>query len=395
MLLANLGCDLELAALCARRRGGAAPSAQPVALQRALAAMGSLLRAAAAPGDLLWLPHDLDEERIPPVSALPRPSVTSELPARAAAALAWGETPEVARWRRQAVGSPAPARADRTRTDDRGELALRDTTTALWRCPPADAELVRRVNHRGFQLQLARDLELALPSAAIVDDEPQLSELVAAGSGPWVLKAVHSAAARRRLIVLDPPLSAAQQVHATRLLQQGGQLLCEPWHERIVDFGCCLLVESGGARYLGSHELLVDWQGNFRGIAIAANGCAGLRASESDTVAAAAQEVGDRLHQLGYRGPAGIDGYVHRDRSGLRRLRALAEINGRMTFGLIARLLAQRLADPGAAERCALRVQRVTADPPASATVTRIPLLDPAEDDPTRAWIDLDRPTSA
>jgi len=94
----------------------------------------------------------------------------------------------------------------------------------------------------------------------------------------------------------------------------------------------------------------------------------------------AARTVADELHARGYRGPFGIDAYQYRDKSGRVALNPLSEINARMTFGHVARRLAEALNRP----RLVLRVgSGSTAAGPGI-----LPLLDPGHDDRTVAWVE-------
>ena len=65
------------------------------------------------------------------------------------------------------------------------------------------------------------------------------------------------------------------------------------------------------------------------------------RALESATHA-----VGKRVAEHGYRGPFGIDAWRYRDADGETHFHPLGEINARLTFGLVAHALVERLKKP-------------------------------------------------
>ena len=99
-----------------------------------------------------------------------------------------------------------------------------------------------------------------------------------------------------------------------------------------------------------------------------------------------ASRVGSQLAQDGYRGPFGIDGFVYRGSDGQTRVHPLCEINARLSFGFVARALA-RHREAGAVT-LRLGSGPIPRSPPAQDRSARIiPLLDPAPDDPTSAWL--------
>ena len=308
-------------------------------------ALATLLRVFAREGDRLWTPVPVDPERLREVPGLPRPELVSgpwEELEPAEEVLAWAEVPGVERLRAAPVEGTKPAR----------------------RVGP---EVVRRVLHRDFGFRVARELGVALPGARWLRSVRELHEHLDAGgaaaspTGGWVLKAPWSAAGRSRLVVPrapEPGTEARIQTRAERLFARHGKLLFEPWMDRVADFGCTGVVgatdtagNAGAARSVATlccHRLRVDALGRFVGI--------DLGQPPLDPLLDTARQVAGSLEAEGYRGPFGIDAYLHRDREGREVLHPLGEINARLTFGHVARALAERMAERGELRTVRLRV---------------------------------------
>lgn len=227
-----------------------------------------------------------------------------------------------------------------------------------------------RCNDRRFSTRLG----LGLPGGVVVDSMESLEACIAADGAHWVLKAPLSASGRLRLRRRGA-LDTAARTRAERLLALCGELVFEPWVERIADFGCAGVVDGDGTwQVFAPHGQLCDDAGVFRGIDLDDDG---LRDDERDTVATVMERVARALADAGYRGPFGIDGYVYVGPGGERTLQPLSEINARYSFGHVARAWAERLGRRG-------RLHLGTGPIPASAAA----LLLPGDDEPTAAWIE-------
>jgi hypothetical protein len=242
----------------------------------------------------------------------------------------------------------------------------------------------RRLAHR-----LAADLGAALPGAATIDSLETLRVHLAAGgadagSGAWVVKALHTAAGRDRVFGQGGTLPAPAAAAVARLLVRSPVLVFEPWCARLADFGCiatALPPGAGGRSFpagvAGPHRLLSDERGGFVGIQVDdAGGPAGLEPAWRDSLMASTRAAGLALAALGYRGPFGVDAFAWRDPGGTVRFHPLCEINPRLTFGWVARAWSERLGGGPLTLQLGRR-------PPASARL----LLGPGEGDPTQAWI--------
>jgi hypothetical protein len=222
-------------------------------------------------------------------------------------------------WRPPAMRAGTPPQAD-----------------AAWADPAAKA-----VNDRRLALAVAAARGAALPGAKTIAaaDEIDLP-------GPWVCKAPWTSAGRDRCRGEGPP-TTEQRTRLGRLLAAYGELVLEPWCDRIADLGVCARVAAGGAvEVQPPHSLLVDPRGGFLGIDLAAPA---LTPAETAQLADLVTAAGAALAARGYAGPFAVDAFAYRDRGPAsaadpaRRFHPLCEINARLTFGWIARALAARL----------------------------------------------------
>jgi len=326
--------------------------------RRAAAGFASLLRAFAGGGDRgdrLWTPEPVAFDRLTAVAGLPRPELVSGPLERVPvvpgqAVLAWGETPAVAALRRRAgaVTEPPPA-------------GVPPWLASLLRMPQADPASAARANDRRFCLEVAGSLGVAFNGARCVQSADELAghvrgEAFAIGGGAWVAKAPWSAAGRHRVIAsgAEDPGDPAIRRRLERLLARFGALVVDPWVRRTEDYGAVGLVSADGrVASLGTHRLEVDRRGAFSGLLLGGVGEEVARRLEATSV-----EVGRRLARAGYVGPFGIDGFTWSDPSGGRHLHPLAEINARVTFGLLARALAERVVPTEWRGSVALRLGR-------------------------------------
>lgn len=299
LVLANLLAEDDLARL-ARVGRPRTPSRETI---ERVAGLAEPLRVFAEEGDRLWVPGS------------GRPEPADEV-------LAWCETPEAVALRRR----------PRQVSEEDGPLH-----EILWHLPTAAPEIVAAVNHRSFHLQVVRELGCALPGARMVEGLADLNI-----EGPWVVKAPYSASGRSRYIHREEGVLTDPKAWRTveRLFELHGPLLFEPWMERTADFGACALLTPGGLRVLGFHRQRVDVKGQFAGVELIEETPPGMRE--------AVEGAGRALQRAGYAGPFGIDAWEYRIPGGLA-FNPLGEINARMTFGLVARAMAERRGSSPAA----------------------------------------------
>lgn len=387
-IVANLDCEVDFAT--ASSPGGRSPGPLPGRVLETLAGTGTLLRAFAREDDRLWLPRAIDPAAMAELPGLPRPPLDSGPPgelSRAGAILAWGETAWVSRLRDRAT--PPPRRGGSAAFE---ELGLH---RGLWHLPVPPAAAAAAVNDRAFCLELAAALGCRLPGSRTVASPRELARHLEQGGarasphGAWVLKARFSAAGRWRYV--HPPDRATDHRRIERLFARHGPLVFEPWMDRMADFGVCAALTADGWRRLGGHRQLLDLEGRFLGVELTADPSAPdpwLDEPERLQLESALSEVAAALARAGYRGPFGIDAWRHRRANGTAGFHPLGEINARMTVGLLARALVDRLRDPlGWAPRD--RVRLCFGRPlEGQGGVARVPLLHPTRPSDRAIWLE-------
>jgi hypothetical protein len=220
-----------------------------------------------------------------------------------------------------------------------------------------------------------------------------------------VLKAPLSAAGRGRHLAAGPAFpDGIDRRRIERLFARHGPLLFEPWMERLADFGAAAFLAPGDPRRngwhpsrrngwhlrrIGWHHLRVDRGGRFQGIELRLDG-------PPPELADADLELLDRtldgaaraLARRGYAGPFGVDVWRYRRRDGTVAWNPLGEVNARLTFGWVARAIAERLRGPlDLPDGALLRLRLGRRIPPRV-----LPLLLPGTGDGIAAWLEVDPP---
>lgn len=172
-------------------------------------------------------------------------------------------------------------------------------------------------------------------------------------------------------IVLKNPLAAAGRgTHffasaaraegpALKLLNRTGDILLEPFHDRILDFSMQYDIDATEmkATLLGPVRQSIGKEGRYLGSIAGPKFCKGL----SPELARFLMETALPLYQPGaplvgdildwcashhYSGPVGIDAYVFLDQEGKLQLRPVCEVNPRYTMGRVTREILASVA-PG------------------------------------------------
>lgn len=316
VFVANLDCEVSWA----RASSPGPHKALPPAVRRAVSEFSQPLRALARNADHFFTLADLQ-------GGLPK-EVRD-----ASEVLVWGQTSE-------APSVPSPRTSSPVQPSPEQPWKER-----LWQlsCSP---DIAAACNDRRFALGLELPDEVRLKDVRALTSLEELDTYLAtAPLGPgeaWVAKAPWSASGREKLKRHGRVVEGEQRAFATRLLQRYGSLLVEPWMRRTQDFGVAGLVADSLEESLvfPPHQLMCDAGGVFRGIRVDDKETRARLGSCAEALDEAAWTSCRALHARGYRGAFGIDTFLYDD-DGHERLRAVCEINARLSFGHVARAIAE------------------------------------------------------
>lgn len=306
--------------------GPTGPRALSAQIRRRNAEMAFCLVALAEPDDCLWTPEPPEPEFAKHLEAIGLPSIrfvsdARDIPA-GAVVVPWGWSGSVATWAsKHGCQHASPDLATVAQANSREFSSALETE---WNVGLTDARTIRT----------RTDLDRVLSDAA---------KLPAGG----VIKANFGMSARERILVRGATPRAQDVEWARRRIDRGDPLFFEPWVEAIAEFGCQFSVPVTGKPSLeGVTGLLTDPLGTYRGSRLAEK--SGRLSGEllDANALAVVERAAERIQQLGYFGPLGIDAMQYRTAEGEIRWRPLQDINARMTMGRVA-LGLQRLLAPG------------------------------------------------
>jgi len=197
---------------------------------------------------------------------------------------------------------------------------------------PVPVEIVARVNSKAFSHAVERELGVAVPGAGIAasraEVDARLARICPGRGDKWVVKGLFGFAARERVLGRGPALDPASALWVERRVARGERLLVEPWLQVTREYGVQLdVARDGCVDVLGVSRMQTNGAGVTTGFVLG-DRIEPDRAAELERIA---RDVGRRLADEGYRGPANVDALEH---SG--GLRPLLEINARRTMGLVA-----------------------------------------------------------
>lgn len=281
--LFNLDAELELA-----RAGG--PYQTPLRVARALAPMLERARALMAPGDASLDPL------APPRRAATTPGGAS------------GEHPLGSAWCPTASALERLGRAG-------AELP-----------PSPSVDVLRRVNHRRFAIELGG----GAPGARFVSDETSLGEVLAEAWGAWLFKRAYGFAGRGQRRIIGAP-SPDDRRWLTDSLRLGG-FVAEPLLELVCEVGVHGLIDASGRFVLG--RICVQETNEYRAwVSTRLATTEDLSPARTSQLLSRAESVAAALVAAGYFGPFGIDAYLFRTPSGAIELNPLSELNARYSMG--------------------------------------------------------------
>jgi uncharacterized ferritin-like protein (DUF455 family) len=162
-----------------------------------------------------------------------------------------------------------------------------------------------------------------------------------------VAKQALGLAGQNAIRLWEPELLAAQRQWLKRALQDGRQVVIEPWLERELDFSIQLEMGPRELKLIGYTGLINDAKGQFQGNWAEPNFARRIPSGVSALFGEVADISGrlqrfytdifsmleSELRAVGFVGAVGIDAFVYRTPAGERRLKPIVEINPRYTMG--------------------------------------------------------------
>ena len=182
----------------------------------------------------------------------------------------------------------------------------------------------------------------------------EIRRLVEAGFDAVVIKAIYGSSGRGQIHCRGGQLRTEQRGRLGNILRQQGQVVVEPWLDKVVDLSLHFDVGAEGETAVaGWTRFFTNGRGQYRGSFVGS-----LTAGLDEEVkrflygdgrdARRLPKLGEQLAEwlaeplraAGYQGPVGVDAMVYRDRDRLR-LKPIVEINPRTTMGRVALKLQQ------------------------------------------------------
>ena len=181
-----------------------------------------------------------------------------------------------------------------------------------------------------------------------------VERLAEAGFDAVVIKAIYGSSGRGQIHCRGGRLRAEQRGRLENILRRQGQVVVEPWLDKVADLSLHFDVGSeGAATVAGWTRFLTAGRGQYRGSFVGS-----LTAGLDEKVkrflygdgrdARRLPKLGEQLANwlaeplcaAGYQGPVGVDAIVYRDRDRLR-LKPIVEVNPRTTMGRVVLKLQQ------------------------------------------------------
>jgi hypothetical protein len=296
--------------------GRSGPRTLPASIQRINAELAFSLVTIAQPGDCVWAiePPELDYRQHLVEIGLPAVQIVraaSDVPV-GTELQPWGWSSHVNNW----------------------------GTRNGWRCDCPDLDVVATANSREFSASLEREWNCGLPHARSIHTLQEFHDAVAESAqqtAAWVVKANFGMSARERSLGRGSPPSQQAVQWVRKQLAEGGPVYFEPWVERLEEIGIQFTIPSAGHPVLeGITPLITDSLGTYRGSRFRGASCQLAGLDGTKPVLEIATRAAQRIQQLGYYGPLGIDAMRYCTPAGEIRWRPLQDINARLTMGRLA-----------------------------------------------------------
>ena len=222
-------------------------------------------------------------------------------------------------------------------------------------------EEIRELFTKSFGAEIAKGAGDSVKSVlcrTVEELEQELRQLNQQGFDEVVVKAPFGASGRGLSVINSgEKFDGSIQRQMERLLEKQGEVLVEPWLRRVLDFSVQYEMVDAGLRRLGLVRLENNHRGQFQSCVVGTKFCQGMPTELArflmeyalpiyDEGSQLVQLIEERLQQVGYRGPVGVDAFVYRSKEDELILRQVCEVNPRYTMGRLTLELSKRVA-PG------------------------------------------------
>ncbi|MBM3845655.1 MAG: ferritin-like domain-containing protein [Verrucomicrobia bacterium] len=174
-----------------------------------------------------------------------------------------------------------------------------------------------------------------------------IGEIRAAGHHRIVVKEDLGLAGANALRLWEPTILDSQKRWMSRVFENQGTLVVEPWLERVADFSMQFEMREGRMKLIGFTGLQTDLRGQFeanwaesdcwrripRCIFDAFPNSARVRQQAHEVCDILRRHLENAFSRCDHEGPVGVDAFVYLDAGGRPRLKPVVEVNPRYTMG--------------------------------------------------------------
>jgi len=207
---------------------------------------------------------------------------------------------------------------------------------------------------------LCTENEIGVAVNSLAEALAVIEKIRVRGHHEIIVKQSFGLAGSNAIRLFEPELLETHRRWIANAVENGRQLVVEPWLERVRDFSAQLEMTSDGLKLCGYTGLINDAKGQFQGNTAAPKFERRIP-QEVIGLFSVPPDIAMRLHALydgifvlleaelryvGFSGPAGIDAFVYRTPQGDCRLKPVVEINPRYTMGRVTVELMKQVA-PG------------------------------------------------
>lgn len=211
-----------------------------------------------------------------------------------------------------------------------------------------------------FAHRICSASEIGVVATSVDDVLGWIDAFRARGHRRLVVKRPFGMAGNRALRLWELAVSERQLQWLANSLRADGEVVVEPWLDRLVDFSFQFEMQGDALRFLGKSKMINDHRGQFQSSRVTPRFTHGLTREIAawlhlgprrqpwikDVQSALTDLLLRRFREAKFEGPIGVDALIYRDAPGSLRLKPIVEINPRFTMGRLT-LELMRHASPG------------------------------------------------